>query len=114
MSRQKNESVKEDSYDYDAIVIGTGPGGEGAAMKLAKGGLRVAVVERYADIGGGCTHWGTIPSKALRHSVSQLIELKNNALFNNNYPQKKSFFCGCITSQRAGDQQASFYAQQFL
>ena len=42
------------------------------------------------DIGGGCTHWGTIPSKALRHSVSQLIELKNNALFTNNYPQNKT------------------------
>lgn len=78
-------------YDYDAIVIGTGPGGEGAAMKLAKGGLRIAVIEKYKDIGGGCTHWGTIPSKALRHSVSQLIELKNNSLFLNNYPQNKTF-----------------------
>lgn len=91
MSKQKNSNSAAPSYDYDAIVIGTGPGGEGASMKLAKGGLSVAVVEKYKDIGGGCTHWGTIPSKALRHSVSQLIELKNNALFANNYPQKTSF-----------------------
>tara|TARA_R110001583_G_scaffold7720_9_gene37951 strand:- start:38650 stop:40080 length:1431 start_codon:yes stop_codon:yes gene_type:complete len=91
MSKSKNSNTVVPSYDYDAIVIGTGPGGEGAAMKLAKGGLSVAVIEKYKEIGGGCTHWGTIPSKALRHSVSQLIELKNNALFVNNYPQKASF-----------------------
>ncbi len=91
MSKAKNNNTVAPSYDYDAIVIGTGPGGEGAAMKLTKGGLSVAVIEKYKEIGGGCTHWGTIPSKALRHSVSQLIELKNNSLFVNNYPQKASF-----------------------
>jgi len=91
MSKPKNKSNTMPNYDFDAIVIGSGPGGEGAAMKLSKGGLSVAVVEKYKDIGGGCTHWGTIPSKALRHSVSQLIELKNNALFVNSYPQKAAF-----------------------
>jgi len=91
MSKAKNNTNTTPSYDFDAIVIGSGPGGEGAAMKLAKGGLSVAVIEKYKDIGGGCTHWGTIPSKALRHSVSQLIELKNNALFVNSYPQKAAF-----------------------
>ncbi|WP_369012091.1 hypothetical protein SM114_16425 [Erwinia pyrifoliae] len=35
------------SYDYDAIVIGSGPGGEGAAMGLVKQGARIAVIERY-------------------------------------------------------------------
>ncbi len=91
MSTVKDTTVKPEHYNYDAIIIGTGPGGEGAAMKLAKSGLRVAVIEKYKDIGGGCTHWGTIPSKALRHSVNQLIELKNNSLFINNYPQHKTF-----------------------
>lgn len=69
------------SYEYDAIVIGTGPGGEGAAMNLTKQGKKVVVIERHADVGGGCTHWGTIPSKALRHSVARLIEYNNNPLF---------------------------------
>ena len=70
------------SFDFDTIIIGTGPGGEGAAMNLAKSNKRVAVIERHCSVGGGCTHWGTIPSKALRQSVSRLIELKTNPLFN--------------------------------
>ena len=76
---QEKEPVK---FQYDAIVIGTGPGGEGAAMNLTKAGKKVAVVEKHSQVGGGCTHWGTIPSKALRHSVSRLIEYNNNPLFN--------------------------------
>ncbi len=62
----------------DAVVIGSGPGGEGAAMQLAKAGKNVVLVERYDKIGGGCTHWGTIPSKALRFAISQLTEVLNN------------------------------------
>jgi len=79
---------------YDVVVIGSGPGGEGAAMNAAKHHKRVAVVERYADVGGGCTHWGTIPSKALRHAVKTLHEVHNNPLLrearqvlNVTYPQ---------------------------
>ena len=66
---------------YDVIVIGTGPGGEGAAMKSVKEGKRVAVVERHSRVGGGCTHWGTIPSKALRHAISRMMEFNRSELF---------------------------------
>ncbi|TWU62384.1 MULTISPECIES: Si-specific NAD(P)(+) transhydrogenase [Crateriforma] len=69
------------NFHYDLFVIGTGPGGEGAAMQAAKGGLRVGVAERYRQIGGGCTHWGTIPSKALRYAVtSTMRSLRNPVL----------------------------------
>lgn len=69
------------SSTYDVIVIGSGPGGEGAAMKACKSGKRVAVVERYHQVGGGCTHWATIPSKALRHAVARMTEFRTDPLF---------------------------------
>jgi len=66
---------------FDVIVIGSGPAGEGASMKLAKCGKRVAVIENYADVGGGCTHWGTIPSKTLRQSVQMLKRFRSDPIF---------------------------------
>ena len=69
---------KKKKFDYDLVVIGTGPGGEGAAMQAAKGGMNVAAAERYKLIGGGCTHWGTIPSKALRHTISASMQAFQN------------------------------------
>ena len=69
------------SNHFDVIVIGSGPGGEGAAMGLTKAGLNVAIIEKESSVGGGCTHWGTIPSKALRHAVSRIIEFNTNPLF---------------------------------
>ncbi len=66
---------------YDVIVIGSGPGGEGASIKAAKAGKSVAVVERHFEVGGGCTHWGTIPSKTLIHVIQQYAELRHNRLF---------------------------------
>ncbi|WAJ69960.1 Si-specific NAD(P)(+) transhydrogenase [Catenovulum adriaticum] len=79
-----NKTTSPQQFDYDAVVIGTGPGGEGAAMGLAKTGLKVAIIEKHSAVGGGCTHWGTIPSKALRQSVSQLIDFNHNPLFSEN------------------------------
>ena len=66
---------------FDTIVIGSGPAGEGAAMKLAKSGRQVAIIERHSQVGGGCTHWGTIPSKALRQSVQMLADYRRHPMF---------------------------------
>jgi len=68
-------------YNYDVIVIGTGPAGEGAAMNAAKHGKKVAVIEQQQLVGGNCTHKGTIPSKALRHAVKQIIHFNTNRMF---------------------------------
>jgi len=68
-------------YHYDVIVIGSGPAGEGAALSAAKGHKRVAVIEDKAVVGGNCTHVGTIPSKALRHAVKQIITFNTNTMF---------------------------------
>lgn len=66
--------------DYDVLVIGTGPAGEGAAMMATKHGKRTGIVE-MSKIGGSCTHKGTIPSKALRHSVKQIMLFNKNKFF---------------------------------
>jgi NAD(P) transhydrogenase len=50
-------------------------------MRLASVGLSVAVVEAHQNIGGGCLHWGTIPSKTLRHSIQMLDDYRKNPLF---------------------------------
>jgi NAD(P) transhydrogenase len=68
------------SSDLDVLVIGSGPGGEGAAMQAAKSGLSVAIAERYREVGGGCTHWGTIPSKALRQAIFQWAGMRANPI----------------------------------
>ena len=66
---------------YDLVVIGSGPAGEGAAMQAAKAKQRVVVVERLSESVGACTHWGTIPSKALRHEVQRLVEFRTSRMF---------------------------------
>lgn len=70
---------------YDVIVIGSGPGGEGAAMKATKAGKRVAVIEEKNQVGGNCTHSTTIPSKALRQAIQQMID--TNSYTATNYQQ---------------------------
>ncbi|GHD45047.1 Si-specific NAD(P)(+) transhydrogenase [Marinobacter persicus] len=68
-------------HHYDVVVIGAGPAGEGAAMNATKHNKRVAIIEDKPQVGGNCTHWGTIPSKALRHSVKQIITFNTNQMF---------------------------------
>jgi len=58
---------------YDLIVIGTGPGGYVCAIRAAQLGMKVAVVEKRATLGGTCLNIGCIPSKALLHA-SELFE----------------------------------------
>jgi len=69
------------SYNYDVVVIGAGPAGEGAALNAAQNHLRVAVIDSRTEVGGNCTHLGTIPSKALRHAVWQVMRYTHNPLF---------------------------------
>ena len=92
MAKVKKTKNINKHFDYDVIIIGTGPGGEGAAMNLAKRQKKVAIIERHTQVGGGCTHWGTIPSKALRQSVSRLIEFNSNPLFKHSGQAKQLTF----------------------
>src|SRR5699024_12701001 len=65
---------------WDIVIVGSGPAGEAAAMRAAKSGMRVAMVEEQAQVGGNCTHTATIPSKALRHQVRQLVRQHRNPM----------------------------------
>ncbi|MGH7964115.1 MAG: Si-specific NAD(P)(+) transhydrogenase [Candidatus Binatia bacterium] len=68
MSRY-TETANPTLYDYDLIVIGSGPAGEKAAIQAAKLRKRVAVIERGSALGGACIHTATLPSKTLREAV---------------------------------------------
>ncbi|QOC22365.1 dihydrolipoyl dehydrogenase [Wenzhouxiangella sp. AB-CW3] len=61
------------SFDFDLVVLGSGPGGYTAAFRAADLGLKVALIERYPSLGGVCLNVGCIPSKALLH-VGQVID----------------------------------------
>lgn len=102
------------ALEFDVITIGTGPGGEGAAMQAAKMGRSVAVIERQDKIGGACTHQGTIPSKALRFSIFQMTEVNANPIvreanvsFNFTFPQLRKSAGAVI--QKQVDMRRGFY-----
>ena len=59
--------------EYDIVVLGAGPGGYSAAFRAADLGLKAAIIERYATLGGVCLNVGCIPSKALLH-VAEVID----------------------------------------
>ncbi|RME69741.1 MAG: Si-specific NAD(P)(+) transhydrogenase [Verrucomicrobia bacterium] len=66
---------------FDLVVIGSGPGGQKAAIQGAKAGLRVALIERERSVGGACVYTGTIPSKTLREAALALLAVKRSAGF---------------------------------
>jgi NAD(P) transhydrogenase len=76
-------------YDYDVLVIGSGPGGQKAAIAAAKLGYRAAVIEKGHMVGGVCINTGTIPSKTLREAVLYLTGLNQRELYGQNYRVKQ-------------------------
>src|SRR5947209_3938018 len=66
------------SERFDVIVIGAGPGGEVAADRLHRGGMRVAMVEREL-VGGECAYWACIPSKTLIRPEEAVAEANHVA-----------------------------------
>src|SRR6266478_3971710 len=75
-------------YDFDVLVIGSGPGGQKAAIAAAKLGRRVAIVERSNMIGGVCLNTGTIPSNTLREAVLYLTGLDQREMYGQAYRVK--------------------------
>jgi NAD(P) transhydrogenase len=80
--------VSSATSHYELLVIGSGPGGQKAAIAAAKLGHRSAVVERRNMVGGVCINTGTIPSKTLREAVLYLTGLNMRELYGQNYRVK--------------------------
>ena len=83
-----NRRLSASPFDYDLLVIGSGPAGQKAAVQGAKLGKRVAVVERRHMIGGVCVNTGTIPSKTLRETVIYLTGLSQREIYGSSYRVK--------------------------
>jgi dihydrolipoamide dehydrogenase len=67
-------------YDYDVLVIGSGPGGYVAAIRAAQLGLKTACAEGRETLGGTCLNVGCIPSKALLHASEYFDAAKNGSM----------------------------------
>ncbi len=81
-------------YDYDLFVIGTGPGGQRAAVQAAKLGKRVGVVEAGTVVGGVCIAKGTIPSKTLREAALYLSGYRERNVYGASYSVKDKITMG--------------------
>jgi NAD(P) transhydrogenase len=75
-------------YDYDVLVLGSGPSGQKAAIAAAKLGRKVGIVDRRNMIGGVCINTGTIPSKTLREAVLYLTGLSQRDMYGQSYRLK--------------------------
>src|SRR3954451_14940669 len=83
--------------DYDLLVLGSGPGGQKAAIAAAKLGASVALIERRNMIGGVCIQTGTIPSKTLREAVLYLTGMSQRELYGQSYRGKEDITIGDLT-----------------
>ena len=72
--------MADQTYDYDVLVIGAGPGGYVAAIRAAQLGLKTACAESRETLGGTCLNVGCIPSKAMLHASEYFDAAKNGAM----------------------------------
>jgi NAD(P) transhydrogenase len=78
------------NYDYDLIVIGSGPAGQRAAIQAAKLDKRVAIIERKTVLGGVSVNTGTIPSKTFREAVLDLSGFHERSFYGVSYTVKQN------------------------
>jgi NAD(P) transhydrogenase len=77
------------AYDFDLAVIGSGPGGQKAAIMAAKLGHKACVIDSSSMVGGVCVNTGTIPSKTLREAVLYLTGMQMRDLYGASYRVKE-------------------------
>jgi NAD(P) transhydrogenase len=87
------------AYDFDLLVLGSGPGGQKAAIAGAKLGRRVGIVEKRHMVGGVCINTGTIPSKTLREAVLYVTGLSQREFYGQAYRLKEDVTVGDLTAR---------------
>lgn len=78
-----------DDFEYDLLVIGSGPAGHHAAIQGAKLHKRVILAERRPVVGGICINIGTIPSKTMREAVLYLSGYREHSVYGASYRVKE-------------------------
>jgi dihydrolipoamide dehydrogenase len=91
--------MAEHNYQYDVVVVGSGPGGYVAAIRAAQLGLKTAIVERES-LGGVCLNWGCIPTKALIHNAEILETLHDAADYGFTFDNLKVNFGAAVKRSR--------------
>jgi NAD(P) transhydrogenase len=75
-------------FDFDLVVVGSGPAGQKAAIQAAKADRRVTLIERRRHLGGVSVNTGTIPSKTIREAVVYLTGLAQRGIYGQDYRLK--------------------------
>jgi dihydrolipoamide dehydrogenase len=70
-------AAPQGDFEYDLVIVGSGPGGYVAAIRAGQLGMKVACVEKDPKFGGTCTHRGCIPTKALLHSAELVDQIRH-------------------------------------
>jgi NAD(P) transhydrogenase len=86
----EGEGMAADSFDYDLLVIGSGPAGQRAAIQGAKLDKKVVIVERKTVLGGCSVNLGTIPSKTLREAALELCGYRSREFYGASYTVKQN------------------------
>ncbi len=87
------------TYDFNLVVIGSGPGGQKAAIQAAKLGKRVAIIDSQSKVGGVCLHDGTIPSKSFREAILHLSGYRERSHYGDAYRVKHHIEMQDLTSR---------------
>ena len=91
--------MADQSYQYDVVVVGSGPGGYVSAIRASQLGLKTAIVERES-LGGVCLNWGCIPTKALIHNADILNTLHEAADFGFTFDNLRVDFGAAVKRSR--------------
>ena len=91
--------MADQSYQYDVVIVGSGPGGYVSAIRAAQLGLKTAIVERES-LGGVCLNWGCIPTKALIHNADILNTLHEAAEYGFTFDNLRVDFGAAVKRSR--------------